>query len=81
MYTLETGIYAVFVAFVINVILCPIIIPYLHRLKFGQPIREEGPESHKVKSGTPTMGGVMILLAFFAAAAFFLNETRTALLW
>ncbi|RXI98105.1 phospho-N-acetylmuramoyl-pentapeptide-transferase [Anaerobacillus alkaliphilus] len=51
------------VAFVIAVILSPIIIPFLRRLKFGQSIREEGPKSHQKKSGTPTMGGVMILLA------------------
>lgn len=78
MYTIETGIYSVFIAFVINIILCPIIIPFLHRLKFGQPIREEGPQSHQKKSGTPTMGGVMILLAFFASAALFLRGNTDA---
>ena len=35
----------------------------LKRLKFGQSIREEGPKSHQKKTGTPTMGGVMILLS------------------
>lgn len=40
----------------------PFFIPWLHKLKFGQSIREEGPESHKAKSGTPTMGGIMIIL-------------------
>ena len=39
----------------------PRIIPYLKKLKFGQVVREEGPETHKSKSGTPTMGGVAIL--------------------
>ncbi len=78
MYTLETGIYSLFIAFVINIILCPIIIPFLHRLKFGQPIREEGPQSHQKKSGTPTMGGVMILLAMFVSAAFFLKGNTDA---
>ena len=38
-------------------------LPFLHRLKYGQSIREEGPASHQKKSGTPTMGGVMIVLA------------------
>ena len=40
----------------------PVILPVLHRLKFGQSIREEGPKSHQAKSGTPTMGGIMIIL-------------------
>ena len=41
----------------------PFVIPELHKLKFGQSIREEGPKSHQAKSGTPTMGGLMILAA------------------
>lgn len=40
----------------------PFFIPKLHQLKFGQSIREEGPASHQAKSGTPTMGGIMIIL-------------------
>ena len=40
----------------------PVFIPELHKLKFGQSIREEGPKSHQAKSGTPTMGGIMIIL-------------------
>lgn len=40
----------------------PVMLPVLHRLKFGQSIREEGPKSHQAKSGTPTMGGIMIIL-------------------
>ena len=46
----------------------PFVIPELHRLKFGQSIREEGPKSHQAKSGTPTMGGLMILAALTAGA-------------
>ncbi|MBM7603427.1 phospho-N-acetylmuramoyl-pentapeptide-transferase [Metabacillus crassostreae] len=49
--------------FLISVLLSPLIIPFLRRLKFGQSIREEGPKSHQKKSGTPTMGGVMIIFA------------------
>lgn len=40
----------------------PFFIPELHKLKFGQSIREEGPKSHQAKSGTPTMGGIMIII-------------------
>lgn len=48
---------------VIALILGPITIPLLRRLKFGQNIREEGPKSHLKKAGTPTMGGVMFILS------------------
>ncbi|MEC3883806.1 phospho-N-acetylmuramoyl-pentapeptide-transferase [Halobacillus litoralis] len=51
------------ISFAITVVISPMIIPFLRRLKFGQAIRDEGPESHQKKSGTPTMGGVMIILA------------------
>lgn len=50
-------------AFLVGVILGPIFIPILHKLKFGQAIRAEGPRAHQKKAGTPTMGGVIILLA------------------
>jgi len=50
-------------AFLIASLLSPILIPFLRRLKFGQSIREEGPKSHQKKSGTPTMGGIMIILS------------------
>ena len=45
----------------------PFVIPELHKLKFGQSIREEGPKSHQAKSGTPTMGGIMIIAAITLA--------------
>lgn len=48
-------------------IVMPKAIPALHKLKFGQEIREEGPEWHQKKSGTPTMGGIVILLAMLVA--------------
>jgi phospho-N-acetylmuramoyl-pentapeptide-transferase len=51
------------IAFLITVLLSPILIPFLRRLKFGQSIREEGPKSHLKKTGTPTMGGIMIVLS------------------
>ncbi|AQY50711.1 phospho-N-acetylmuramoyl-pentapeptide-transferase [Listeria weihenstephanensis FSL R9-0317] len=50
-------------AFIITVIGVPLFIPFLQKLKFGQSIREEGPQSHQKKSGTPTMGGLIFLLA------------------
>lgn len=50
------------VSFLIVLFLGPVVIPLLRRLKVGQSIREEGPKSHFSKSGTPTMGGVLIIL-------------------
>ena len=55
--------FTIIMGFLISVLLSPIFIPFLRRLKFGQSIREEGPKSHQKKSGTPTMGGVMILFS------------------
>ena len=49
------------IAFLISVIVSPVIIPFLTKLKFGQQIREEGPKWHEKKSGTPTMGGLIFL--------------------
>lgn len=50
------------VGIVVSVILFMVFIPYLHRLKFGQTIRIEGPKEHYKKNGTPTMGGIVIIL-------------------
>ena len=52
---------AAVVAAAVVLLVGPFLIPELHKLKFGQSIREEGPKSHQIKSGTPTMGGLMIL--------------------
>ncbi len=56
-------LYAAGMAFIIALIVGPLIIPILRRFKFGQSIRQEGPESHYAKAGTPTMGGIIILIA------------------
>jgi phospho-N-acetylmuramoyl-pentapeptide-transferase len=55
--------FTILMGFLITVLLSPVFIPFLRRLKFGQSIREEGPKSHQKKTGTPTMGGIMILLS------------------
>jgi phospho-N-acetylmuramoyl-pentapeptide-transferase len=49
--------------FIIALILGPITIPMLRRLKFGQNIRKEGPQSHLKKAGTPTIGGIIFILS------------------
>ena len=58
------------------ILLAPICIPILHRLKFGQSIRAEGPKSHQKKSGTPTMGGIF-LIAGIVAATLIMAEWNT----
>jgi phospho-N-acetylmuramoyl-pentapeptide-transferase len=55
------------VSFILSVILGPLCIPILRRLKFGQQIRTDGPQGHLKKAGTPTMGGTIILLAMTLA--------------
>ncbi|WP_125152216.1 phospho-N-acetylmuramoyl-pentapeptide-transferase [Clostridium rectalis] len=55
--------YSVLVAFLLSIIGGPILIPILHKLKFGQNIREEGPKSHQKKAGTPTMGGIIFIIS------------------
>lgn len=56
-------IYSLALAFFVVVLLSPILIPFLKRLRFGQSIRTEGPKSHQKKAGTPTMGGIIIMIA------------------
>lgn len=51
----------VIIAFAISVVLGPVVIPFLRKLKVGQTERDDGPQSHLKKSGTPTMGGILIL--------------------
>ena len=58
-------------AFVISFLLGPAIIPILRRIKAGQTEREDGPESHKSKTGTPTMGGFIFLISIILADIWF----------
>ncbi len=72
---LQILLFAIAAAFLIAVIIGPLFIPVLRRLKFGQSIREEGPKSHYKKSGTPTMGGTIILLALSFTVLKFANAS------
>ncbi len=69
---------ALAVSFAVCALLGPVVIPFLRRLKFGQSIREEGPQSHQVKSGTPTMGGIMMLTAILLAVLIFAPKSTEA---
>ena len=60
---MKTVLIAAGISLLLALIVTPVLIPMLRRLKFGQSIREEGPAWHQKKSGTPTMGGIAIILA------------------
>lgn len=53
----------VLISFAISAAAGPIVIPILRKLKVGQTVRDDGPQTHLKKNGTPTMGGVIFLLA------------------
>lgn len=67
-------ILAVITAFIISAVMCPIVIPFLHKLKFGQQVREDGPQAHLKKQGTPTMGGVVILGAIVITSLLYIKD-------
>lgn len=62
---------ALLISFVIGAICGPIFIPFLTRLKCGQTVRDDGPESHLKKTGTPTMGGIIFLTGFTITSVIF----------
>ena len=69
--------YAVLIAFFLNIVISPIIIPFLRRLKFGQNVRNDGPSSHLKKSGTPTMGGLIILTSMTLTSLVFMPGNKS----
>ena len=64
----------VVIAFCISVVLCPIVIPFLKKLKFGQFVRDDGPQAHLKKAGTPTMGGLIILLSLTITTLIYMKK-------
>ena len=64
-----TAVIVAILAFAITALLGIIVIPYLRKLKFGQTILEEGPKWHKEKQGTPTMGGIMMVVGVLLSMA------------
>lgn len=67
-------------AFAITAAGGPVVIPFLRRLKCGQTVRDDGPKAHLKKTGTPTMGGVLILLGCVTVSMFFAEKTPRLLL-
>lgn len=62
------------VAFVISVALSPFVIPFLRKLKVGQTERTDGVQSHLKKAGTPTMGGLIILISVLVTSLLFIKD-------
>ena len=70
-------IWTIIAAFAMSLVFGPIIVPWLKKLKFGQTIYDLGPQSHKKKQGTPTMGGLIFAIpAIIASIAFAYNDSR-----
>ncbi|HOJ76810.1 MAG TPA: phospho-N-acetylmuramoyl-pentapeptide-transferase [Bacillota bacterium] len=67
-------------SFIISLLIGPHIIKILHQLKFGQSIRDDGPQSHQKKAGTPTMGGVLILISMISGLLV-TRQFSTEVLW
>lgn len=64
----------VLVSFAISLVLGPVIIPFLRKLKMGQTERVEGVQSHLKKAGTPTMGGIIFLIAAVVTSLFYVKD-------
>lgn len=71
---INDSIVALLISFTCTAVCCPILIPVLYKFKFGQQVRDDGPQAHLKKSGTPTMGGIMILLGIIAGSLFYINK-------
>lgn len=70
----EHVVIPVLISFVLSVIMGPLVIPFLRKLKVGQTERAEGVKSHLKKAGTPTMGGVMILISVIITSLFYVRD-------
>lgn len=75
MLDIKVILFALGVSFLLAVLLGPLFIPLLRRMKFGQEVRSDGPQSHLKKRGTPTMGGIIIMLAFLISFLKFSDRT------
>lgn len=64
----------VIISFVISVLLGPLVIPFLRKLKVGQTVRDDGPQTHLKKAGTPTMGGILILVSIVATSLLYVKD-------
>ncbi len=70
----QTVIMPVIISFAISALLGPVVIPFLRKLKVGQTVRDDGPRAHLKKSGTPTMGGILIMIAVVATSLLYVKD-------
>ena len=70
----EQVIFPILISFALSLLMGPIVIPFLRKLKMGQTEREEGVQSHLKKAGTPTMGGVIILGSVIITSLFYVKD-------
>ena len=71
---IKVVITAVPISFGISAVACPVLIPFLKKIKFGQQVREDGPQAHLKKQGTPTMGGIAFLFSVMLTSLFFMKS-------
>lgn len=71
---IKETILAIIISFAISAALCPVVIPFLHKLKFGQQVRDDGPQAHLKKQGTPTMGGLVILASIIITSMLYMKD-------
>lgn len=72
-------ILGIIISFLITAIIGPRLLPLLTKLKFGQFVREDGPQSHLKKQGTPTMGGLIFLIGILLTSVLFIKIDSTLL--
>ena len=70
----QTVILPVIISFAVSALLGPVVIPFLRRLKVGQTVRDEGPQAHLKKNGTPTMGGILIMIAVVVTSLLYVKD-------
>lgn len=69
-----SAVLPVLISFGVSAILGPVVIPFLRRLKAMQTVRDEGPATHRIKNGTPTMGGILFLAGVFVSCRLFVKQ-------
>lgn len=64
----------ILISFTLSVVLGPLVIPFLKKLKVGQTVRDDGPSTHLKKSGTPTMGGILIMVSVAVTSVLYVED-------
>ena len=72
---------AILTSLIITFFIAPIIIRYLKKYKIGQTVRDDGPKTHQVKSGTTTMGGIIIILSLLCSTVLWARLDNNFILW